>query len=352
MPLGKDKFHVYDLNPPLEALLRVTPRRNYKLFFWSLALVFFLFSFSMIFLPWQQTASGYGRVIAYAPNDRQQEISAPVDGRIQKWHVFEGSKVKAGDPIVDLTDNDPEILSRLRAEREALAKRATAAEVAVRTAKLNLDRQQVLFEKGLSAKRSVEQANLDYTRYLVDEANASAELARIDVRLARQLTQSVTAPVDGTILRVVAGQGAQIVKAGQMLAIIVPSTESRAVELFLNGNDVPLIREGAHVRLQFEGWPALQFSGWPGAAIGTFGGKISLIDASDNGTGKFRVLVSPSPDEPWPNTKYLLQGVRAQGWVLLNQVKLGFEVWRRFNGFPPSLPGLDKLSEKVEKSSK
>lgn len=352
MGIKKEKYKVYSVTPRPEALDMVDPNRNYKLFFGSLAFAFVFFSASLIFLPWQQTATGYGRVIAYAPNDRQQEINAPVDGRIQKWHVFEGTKVKAGDAIVDLTDNDPEILNRLRLERDALAKRAMAAEVAVRTAKLNLDRQQILFEKGLSAKRAVEQANLDYTRYLVDEANAAAELARIDVRLARQLTQSVTAPVDGTILRVVAGQGAQIVKAGQMLAILVPSTESRAVELFLNGNDVPLIREGAHVRLQFEGWPALQFSGWPGAAIGTFGGKISLIDASDNGSGKFRVLVSPEDNEPWPNTKYLLQGVRAQGWVLLNQVRLGFEVWRRFNGFPPSLPGLEKMATKPERATK
>ncbi|NBX67850.1 MAG: HlyD family efflux transporter periplasmic adaptor subunit [Proteobacteria bacterium] len=352
MGIQKEKYKVYGVTPRPAALDKVDPKRNYRLFFGALAFTFIFFVSCMVLLPWQQTATGYGRVIAYAPNDRQQEINAPVDGRIQKWHVFEGTKVKAGDAIVDLTDNDPEILDRLRLERDALAKRASAAELAVQTAKLNLERQQILFEKGLSAKRAVEQANLDFTRYLVDEANAAAELARIDVRLARQMTQSVTAPVDGTILRVVAGQGAQIVKAGQMLAIIVPSTESRAVEIFLNGNDVPLIREGAHVRIQFEGWPALQFSGWPGAAIGTFGGKIALIDASDNGTGKFRVLVSPVPDEPWPDTKYLLQGVRAQGWVLLNQVRLGFEIWRRFNGFPPSLPGLEKGTAKTEKTSK
>ena len=29
------------------------------------------------------------------------------------------------------------------------------------------------------------------------------------------------------------------------------------------------------------------------------------------------------------------RGVRANGWVLLNQVSLGFELWRQFNGFPP-----------------
>jgi len=290
-------------------------------------------------LPWQQTAKGNGRVIAYSPNDRTQEINAPVDGRIAKWHVVEGSKVKVGDLIVELTDNDPEILERLRQERDALAKRVMAAEAGVKTSKINLDRQQLLVEKGLSARRSLEQANLEYTKLLVDEANASAELARMDVRLARQMTQSIRAPIDGTILRVISGQGAQIVKSGQMLALLVPETESRAVELWIAGNDMPLIRENAEVRLQFEGWPAIQFSGWPGAAFGTYGGKVTLIDASDSGEGKFRVVIIPLENEPWPEGAYLRQGVRALGWVLLNRVSLGYEVWRRFNGFPPSFPG-------------
>ncbi|MEI6541633.1 MAG: hypothetical protein WCO86_19235 [Planctomycetota bacterium] len=31
------------------------------------------------------------------------------------------------------------------------------------------------------------------------------------------------------------------------------------------------------------------------------------------------------------------QGVRANGWVLLEQVPLWFEVWRQLNGFPPAV---------------
>ncbi len=334
-----EKFQVLNSVTPIKALDLVTPKRNYRLFFGGFLFLFLSCFLGLVFLPWQQTAKGNGRVIAYSPNDRTQEINAPVDGRIAKWHVVEGSKVKVGDLIVELTDNDPEILERLRQERDALAKRVMAAEAGVKTSKINLDRQQLLVEKGLSARRSLEQANLEYTKLLVDEANASAELARMDVRLARQMTQSIRAPIDGTILRVISGQGAQIVKSGQMLALLVPETESRAVELWIAGNDMPLIRENAEVRLQFEGWPAIQFSGWPGAAFGTYGGKVTLIDASDSGEGKFRVVIIPLENEPWPEGAYLRQGVRALGWVLLNRVSLGYEVWRRFNGFPPSFPG-------------
>ena len=31
----------------------------------------------------------------------------------------------------------------------------------------------------------------------------------------------------------------------------------------------------------------------------------------------------------------------AKGWVLLGQVSLGYELWRRLNGFPP-LPSIEK----------
>jgi multidrug efflux pump subunit AcrA (membrane-fusion protein) len=350
MPLRSEKFHVRELKPIPGSLSRVIPQRNYRLFFGAFFSLFIVLGSLLILLPWQQTAHGSGRVIAYSPNDRAQEISAPVDGRISKWHVVEGSQVKEGDVIVDLTDNDPEILERLRQERDALAKRVMAAEAAVTTSKINVDRQKALVEKGLSAKRAFEQANLEYTKFLVDEANASAELARMDVRLARQLTQSVKAPVAGTILRIISGQGAQIVKAGQMLAVLVPETDSRAVELWIAGNDMPLIRDGAEVRLQFEGWPAIQFSGWPGAAYGTYGGKVALIDASDSGQGKFRVVITPLENEPWPEGSYLRQGVRSLGWILLNRVSLGYELWRRFNGFPPGFPEPSKPAAKEGKS--
>ena len=136
-----------------------------------------------------------------------------------------------------------------------------------------------------------------------------------------------------------------MVKAGDALAVLVPDTESRAVELWIDGNDIPLIAEGGKVRLQFEGWPAVQFTGWPSVAVGTFGGRVALVDATDDGTGKFRVLVVPEAGEPWPSGRFLRQGTQANGWVLLQRVSLGYELWRRFNGFPPSMSAPPETAE-------
>lgn len=306
--------------------------------------------FALSLTPWQQTAAGSGRVVAYSPTDRQQNIDAPVDGRLGQWFVHESSHVREGDSIVELIDNDPEILSRLRSEREAISLRLGAAQQATRTSKLNVARQKNLFEQGISSKRAYEQAELEYARFLSDEATSAAELSRIEVRLSRQETQSVRAPRSGTILKRMAGQGSKLVKAGEVLAVLVPDTDSRAVELWIHGNDAPLVSAGRHVRVQFEGWPAVQFSGWPAVAVGTFGGKVAFVDAADDGEGRFRVVIVPEQGESWPDSRYLRQGVRVKGWISLSRVSLGYELWRQFNGFPPSIA--DPAESKAESSTK
>jgi len=378
--------------------------------------------------PWQQNVTGSGRVLAFRPEERPQNIEAPVEGRIAKWHVVEGSKVKKGDPIVDLSDNDPSIMERLGQERTATGSTITAGEKRVQsiedrirglettlktgvsaararvqmgvdrvvaaeqslaaarsalvTAKLQIERQKGLAGKGLTSTRNVEVAELDLqqktadveravaslsaaknerlsldaellridadSQSRIDEAwgshasavsdvgKAEAEMAKMEVRVARQSTQRVVAPMDGTVFRVVARQSGELLKAGDVIGVLVPRTSDNVVELMMDGNDVPLIAPGRPVRLQFEGWPALQFSGWPSIAVGTFGGRVLLVDSTDNGQGKFRVLVEKdAKEDAWPGQNYLRQGVRANGWILLNQVPLGYELWRQFNGFPP-----------------
>lgn len=383
----------------------------------------------LVRLPWQQNVHGSGQVIAFSPLERRQTLEAPIKGRIERWYVQEGSKVKKGDLIALITDIDREYLGRLQQQRqtivnqqtinqskvmayelrqqdleqvlrstddsnrakidataaklEALERELQGAEAGLVTSRLNLERETALQEKGLSAARTLELATLQYQKDLatvnklkagiqgarsdirqaeaelrkqvsdarsklqsnqatLEEARTSveknaAEILKIDTDIARQQSQEIRAPYDGTILMLNILADTVYVKEGDPLATLVPDTQERAVELYMNGNDIPLISAGREVRLQFEGWPALQFSGWPSVAVGTFGGEVALVDASDDGNGKFRIVVRPMPGEQWPENQYLLQGARAKGWVLLDTVPLGFELWRQFNGFPPQL---------------
>jgi multidrug efflux pump subunit AcrA (membrane-fusion protein) len=290
--------------------------------------------FTLIFLPWIQTVPGKGRVVAFSPNEREQLIIAPIDGRIKQWFIMEGTQVKKGDPLVELMDVDPDIVSRLELEKSAAQNKIEAAKLAISTSRKNLDRQQKLFEEGISSKRNYELANLELVKYLTDEANAVSELARAEVRLARQAAQLVSAPTDGVVLRRLTGQEGDLIKAGAELSILIPNTKSRAVELWVRGNDMPLIQKDQEVRLQFEGWPAIQFSGWPSVAVGTFPAKVIWIDPTSNEKGEFRTMVVPVKDDEWPNPSFLRQGVRAIGWVSIKSVSIGYELWRQFNAFP------------------
>jgi hypothetical protein len=44
--------------------------------------------------------------------------------------------------------------------------------------------------------------------------------------------------------------------------------------------------------------------------------------------------------------------VRVNGWVLLGQVTLGYELWRIFNGFPPQVLPEPKLKSKPQDDGK
>ena len=412
----------------------------------------------MVFAPWQQSVTGSGDVVAYAPRERRQTIEAPIKGRIVRWGegLVENAWVTKGQFLVEIQDLDAGYTSRLEdqlrnSQQQVVAAREhlRASESALEAAKMivesfeaqrvayvrvreetiaaqdayveNAERkvqaeQQQLIEyqaaipqleaeyertkmlhaegnislqklqevarklgegkakvsraeayveaaraelegkkRERQAKSDKAQIDIDYAIANLRKANgdvskseseiaksrqelnkAEKEVLDMQVKLARQQNQTVTSPIDGFVVQITANMGTGVVKQGDPLCTIVPETQERAVQLWLDGNDVPLVTPGRHVRMQFEGWPAVQFAGWPSIAVGTFGGKVVSMDATDNGAGKFRVLVRRDPaDRPWPEDRYLRQGVRTNGWVLLDQVPLWFEVWRRLNGFPP-----------------
>jgi len=411
------------------------------------ALAFVAFVLGALFLPWRQNIRGKGRVIAYAPLDRQQAVEAPFDGRLLRWHVQEGSHVESGDLLADVVDLDPDLMSRLQLERDVMTERlasyrervatlrdrigsvertqkgaivSSEARVRVATdrrvatdqaiagvqaeleaARTNADRHRDLVAQGLVSQRELELAvavearalaNLDVARAQASaavaevasaqasleqaRAHAQAEiesasaalntaqtdvqgaqgaLLRIESRLARQHNQHIRAPRSGTVLRILANEGGEQVKSGDPLALLVPDTLDRAAEIYVDGNDAALIQPGRSVRVQFEGWPAVQFVGWPSVAVGTFAGRVAFVDSHDDGYGNFRVVVSPESKDAWPSVQYLRQGTRANGWVLLDEVRIGYELWRVFNGFPQSIapPTRDATaSTKQAKSNK
>jgi multidrug efflux pump subunit AcrA (membrane-fusion protein) len=230
------------------------------------------------------------------------------------------ARVSRSQYLVQAAESD---LEGKQNERAAAVNRA---QIDIETAEAGLRRARGDVSKAESEVASAEQ--------MVNRANS--QYLEMQANMARQRNQMVHAPFDGYLVEIYPNLGTTVLKEGDPICKIVPKTSDRAVQIWVQGNDAPLICAGRHVRLQFEGWPAVQFAGWPSVAVGTFGGEVVSVDAIDDGRGNFRVLVRPDEEDiPWPEGQFLRQGARAKGWVLLEQVPLWYEIWRRLNGFPP-----------------
>ncbi len=240
-----------------------------------------------------------------------------------------------GDGLVsrrdfELAERD-EIVARRNVNSAEASVKSTLAEQ--RAAQVELDRISV------DAQARIDSAVATANKVESELQDSRASVLKAELDVSRQQSQQITAPRDGFVLRVAANSEGNLIKQGDTLLVLVPDTDARAVELWVDGNDAPWVTPGRPVRLQFEGWPVVQFVAWPELAIGTFGGTVAFVDASDDGMGKFRVMVVPDADDrPWPSERWLRQGIRVKGWVLLNRVTLAFEIWRQMHGFPPLIP--------------
>jgi multidrug efflux pump subunit AcrA (membrane-fusion protein) len=407
----------------------------------NLSILFFVLPIIAMFLPWQQNVTAIGKVTAFSPSERVQTIDAPVSGLISKWYVQEGSVVKEGDVLLEVSDIDPMFKDRLEAQRNNLQTKLnakqdelksyqvqqqnlmssrdakisaaqfkldvanqkilstteaiSAAKATADAAEFQSNRMQRLFVDGLVSKRDLEvaerdliiahrnlisaqaqhnsakaeaqsakaeilqiradtQASLDSSSAVINKikgelADSQNSLTSSEINLSRQNMQRIVAPRAGTIFRLPVNSQSQMISQGQPLLVILPETSARAVELWVDGRDAPLISTHTSVRLEFEGWPAIQVPGWAKVGIGTFSGKVSFVDPTDNGTGSFRVMVVPDEHYPdWPSARFLRQGISAKGWILLENVTIGYEIWRLLNGFPARIPELQTYpNEKV-----
>ena len=262
-------------------------------------------------------------------------------------------------------------------ETERAGRNVQVAERAVNVAKLDLNKAKFELARAENEvgnrKAALEAARRDTTVGVQDiakiTADTSAPIAALEASIAsgeeslgkiaeslskleqdlqnlrlRTAQRIVKAPRDGRIVRLMKVGAGATVKAGDALAVLAPTTTDQAVELMISDNDAPLVSVGRPVRLQFSGWPALQFSGWPASAVGTYGGRVAVVDAIDDGKSRYRVVIKPDreriaakKDAPWPPSSRLRPGAQAAGWILLDRVSLGWELWRQFNAFPPTV---------------
>ncbi|GAB3752000.1 HlyD family secretion protein [Spirosoma pomorum] len=213
-------------------------------------------------------------------------------------------------------------------------------------AELNLQLIQAKYQQDIAKAMS------DRSSAISSQASAENEIAMMKNKISnvsvRRGYYVIRAPQSGYVVRAIKTGIGETIKEGESIATLQPANPNLAVELYVRAMDVPLIQRGRLVRLQFDGWPAIQFSGWPAVAVGTFAGRVVVIDAVSSENGKYRLLVKPDVmpgDQPWPEQLRVGSGVA--GWVMLDDVPIWYEIWRQLNGFPPSLRSEPEKTEKL-----
>ncbi|MFN6113225.1 MAG: biotin/lipoyl-binding protein, partial [Bacteroidota bacterium] len=156
----------------------------------------------LVFVPWQQSVVGSGRVTSFTPQARPQAVESAISGRITRWYVKEGDRVNKGDTILVMADinvnfMDTEIIERLQLLRgrtfaaqeqsievamqrrrqaeqryEAAKARFDNAKIEASTARIRYDRADTLFKQDLVARRELESAQLGLQKAVADSVSA------------------------------------------------------------------------------------------------------------------------------------------------------------------------------------
>jgi len=187
-----------------------------------------------------------------APPNEDVRISAMVSGRVAELPVAEGDRVRSGELVAKIDDRPYQ--DQLNQAEAAQAQ----AEANLENAKLSLDRNQNLVDRGIAARKDLEDARMQSSvaAASVKQANAALELARLQIQRT-----SATAPFDGVVVKRFVSVGEQVDGTAAQ-----PMVEVAALgEVELAGNvpavDLNALHAGENISFTSQTFPGKNFSG-------------------------------------------------------------------------------------------
>lgn len=193
------------------------------------------------------------------------DVGAQVNGQVKTVHVRLGDKVKKGQVLVEI---DPQLqenaLSKAKAGRDLLLAQQQARNKTLRRAESVLARQQALLRADASAKRDLEQAEVE-----LENARAEVSVLKSQIHLAQiEMDSAVTnlgytkikAPADGEIIAIVTKEGQTIVSAQTSPTILIMGNLHRmTVKAKISESDIVRVRVGQKVVFTVTGAPERSF---------------------------------------------------------------------------------------------
>jgi RND family efflux transporter MFP subunit len=189
--------------------------------------------------------------IAALPNE-DVRISALVPGRVMMLKAAEGDTVTAGQVVAEI---DPRPLEDQKRQAAAAVAQAKAA---LENAKLNLDRTDRLFKRGIAAGKEVEDAK---AQQAVAEAGVETAMAALDTA-DRQLSRAkVTSPIAGSVVKRLVSVGEQVDGTAAQPLIEVANLDVLELAANVPSEHLGAIRQGQSVEITSDAYKDKSFSG-------------------------------------------------------------------------------------------
>ena len=210
-------------------------------------------------------ASGY--VVA----QRRASVASKGTGRLERLAVQEGSRVKEGDILAELENNDvkaeyAQVAGQLAAARADLIR----ADTEKRTAERNFRRYQNLRDQKVIPQAEYEKAEDQYTKAkaAVDSGKANIQALEAALNRASVLIQytAIRAPFDGVILTKNADVGEVVAPFGSSInakaaVVTMADLSSLMVQADVSESFLPRVHVGQACEIQLDALPGSRFPG-------------------------------------------------------------------------------------------
>jgi len=184
------------------------------------------------------------------------EISADVMGRIEELPVKEGEAVRERELLVKIDDKSRRM--DVAQSRGSLLSALSGRD----NAKLELEREKQLFEKGLSS-----QARMDFVQNTYDQAEAQVQVyqATLDRALDQLSKCTITAPMDGIITKLNSEKGENVV-IGTMnnpgtIIMVISDLSAIEIEADVDETDIARVALGQKAKITLDAFPDTTFEG-------------------------------------------------------------------------------------------
>jgi RND family efflux transporter MFP subunit len=188
--------------------------------------------------------------LAALPN-QDVRVSSLVPGRVARMMVAEGDHIRAGQLLAKIEDRP--FLDQIQQADATVAQ----AKANLENARLNRQRNESLFQRGIAARKDLESARTEESVNAAALRQAEAALALAHLQLART---EVRSPLEGIVVKRLVSVGEQV--DGTAAQPIFEVANLSEVELFGNVPALYLdkIRVGQRLRISSDAFPGKEFA--------------------------------------------------------------------------------------------